>query len=623
MIIPSQSTASRPLLRRAGIALFATLPLTSAVLALALSTPATASAATTDTVIEDGYLTVSDGTRLRYHLERPAVSATFPVLLQYDGYSAGTGPDFGSMPAFKERMLPQGYAFLGVSIRGTGCSGGRFDFFEPQEAADGVDIIAWAARQPWSNGKVGMMGYSFPGVMQLLTAGKQPAALKAIAPMSLVADLYRDVTYPGGLPNSVFQFMFTGQQRYPSFTAVPEAVLATDAECAANFAASQALSPALGVQLTTNPYIDDPLNYPARSGITNASSVSVPALLLTYWQDEQTGSRNAGGWEPGGLMTKLNPNTTWATFGNANHDYTPNNGYQLQLMQQFFEYYLGGKKNNWPSTPRVSVMHENKLSTGAASWITTYPGRPATTTTSFYLGTRGLLSTALPAPSLGLGDSFTYPLPSASTNPQPGTSELNDTWSAAGPDDGRVVYTTPALSKDVTTFGSASADLWLRSTALDTDLQVTLTEVRPDGTEVYVQRGWLRASARKLDAGLSTPTRPLITGRRADAAALTPGAPMSMRVEIAPFGHTFRKGSSIRLIVDAPTGITGNWGFNYNPTPSVTTILYGTSYPSRLVLGIVRGETSGGRPAPACGDLIYQPCRAAIGTVPLGLLQIE
>lgn len=619
---PSPWTATRPP-RLAGIACCAALLLTSAVLPLTTPTLATAYAATTESVTEDGYLTLSDGTRLRYHLERPAGSGRFPVLLQYDGYSAGTGPDFGSLPALKDALLPEGYAFLGVSIRGTGCSGGRFDFFEPKEAADGVDIINWAARQAWSNGKVGMLGYSFPGVMQLLTAGRQPAALKAIAPSSAVADLYRDVAYPGGVPNSFFQFLFTGQQRYPSLTAVPEAVLDSDAECAANFATSQALSPVLGVQAANNPYIDDPLDYPARSAITNASKITVPTLLLAYWQDEQTGSRLAGGWEPGGLLTKLNPKTTWAAFGNANHDYTPNNTHQLQLMQRFFEHYLGGEQNNWTSTPHVSVMHENKVSTGAASWATTYRDRPATAATKFYLGTGGLLSTTAPASLVDLGDSFTYPLPSASTNPQPGTTELDDVWSVAGPDDGRVVYTTPALAKDVTTFGSASADLWLRSTAPDTDLQVTLTEVRPDGAEVYVQRGWLRASARKLDVGLSTPTRPLITGRRADATALAPGVPTNVRVEISPFGHTFRKGSSIRLIIDAPTGITGNWGFGYNPTPSVTTILHDTSHPSRLVLGVVRGETSGGRPAPACGDLINQPCRAAIGTVPAGLLEID
>ena len=52
--------------------------------------------------------------------------------------------------------------------------------------------------------------------------------------------------------------------------------------------------------------------------------------------------------------------------------------------------------------------------------------------------------------------------------------------------------------------GTGSVDLWLRSSATDTDLQVTLSEIRPDGLEYYVQNGWLRASHRKLDRRTST-----------------------------------------------------------------------------------------------------------------------
>ena len=57
--------------------------------------------------------------------------------------------------------------------------------------------------------------------------------------------------------------------------------------------------------------------------------------------------------------------------------------------------------------------------------------------------------------------------------------------------------------------GSGSADLWIASSETDTDLQVTLTEVRPDGKETYVQSGWLRASKRALDEERSTELQPL------------------------------------------------------------------------------------------------------------------
>ena len=71
--------------------------------------------------------------------------------------------------------------------------------------------------------------------------------------------------------------------------------------------------------------------------------------------------------------------------------------------------------------------------------------------------------------------------------------------------------------------GPSSLDLQLKSSAKDTDLQVTLSEVRPDGNETYVQNGWLRASHRKLDAARSTALDPVPTHLKGDAAPLPRG----------------------------------------------------------------------------------------------------
>ena len=78
-------------------------------------------------------------------------------------------------------------------------------------------------------------------------------------------------------------------------------------------------------------------------------------------------------------------------------------------------------------------------------------------------------------------------------------------WKAPVPPGGAVAYTSAPLGRDLVVGGPGSLDLWLSSTATDTDLQATVTEVRSDGQEVYVQRGWLRASQRKLDRRASTP----------------------------------------------------------------------------------------------------------------------
>ena len=92
------------------------------------------------------------------------------------------------------------------------------------------------------------------------------------------------------------------------------------------------------------------------------------------------------------------------------------------------------------------------------------------------------------------------------------------------------------LSRDVIVAGASSLDVHLRSSARDTDLQVTLSEVRPDGRETYVQNGWLRASHRKLDRRASTALDPLPTHLRQDAAPLPRGAYALVRVPIFPVG---------------------------------------------------------------------------------------
>ena len=69
-----------------------------------------------------------------------------------------------------------GFTVVDVNMRGTGCSGGAFDFFEPLQGLDGYDVIETVARQPWVKGdKVGMMGISYGGISQLFT-GADPAA---------------------------------------------------------------------------------------------------------------------------------------------------------------------------------------------------------------------------------------------------------------------------------------------------------------------------------------------------------------------------------------------------------------------------------------------------------------
>jgi len=166
-------------------------------------------------------------------------------------------------------------------------------------------------------------------------------------------------------------------------------------------------------------------------------------------------------------------------------------------------------------------------------------------------------------------------------------------WDKPVPPGGALAWTTKPLTQDVETLGPASADLWISSTSVDTDLQVTITEVRPDGQETYVARGWLRASQRKLDPKLSTVTRPYQTQQQSDLQLLTPLTPVLARVEVFPFDHVFRARSAIRMIVDTPSQ-TGGWNFLLRPTAAQNTILHDREHPSRLVLGTLPGGRANG-----------------------------
>ena len=94
-------------------------------------------------------------------------------------------------------------------------------------------------------------------------------------------------------------------------------------------------------------------------------------------------------------------------------------------------------------------------------------------------------------------------------------------------------FISAPLTSDVVAVGPASLNLWVESTAADTDLQATISEVRPNGQELFVQTGELRASDRALDPAASTATDPGAHLRRGTA-PLPPGRFTEVRIPIEP-----------------------------------------------------------------------------------------
>ena len=161
--------------------------------------------------------------------------------------------------------------------------------------------------------------------------------------------------------------------------------------------------------------------------------------------------------------------------------------------------------------------------------------------------------------------------------------------------------------------GSGSVDLWISADAEDVDLQATLSEVRPDGQEMLVQSGWLRASHRALDEDASTTLRPRHLHTAESLERLVPGEQTLLRIELFPFAHLFREGSRIRLTISGPGGGSNGWPWAFDSLPGgfeVRIAHDGNEHSSSVVLPVVE-PTDLNAPAslPQCDRVWLQPCR--------------
>src|ERR1700730_8600244 len=130
----------------------------------------------------------------------PSYTPPYPTLIEYSGY--GYANPAGPVNGIAVLANLMGFAVVDVNMRGTGCSGGAYDFFEPLQNLDGYDVIETIAHQPWVLGhKVGMLGISYGGISQLFTAQLTPPAPAGTAPLSVI-DATATTLYPGGVLNN-------------------------------------------------------------------------------------------------------------------------------------------------------------------------------------------------------------------------------------------------------------------------------------------------------------------------------------------------------------------------------------------------------------------------------------
>jgi predicted acyl esterase len=554
-----------------------------------------------------------------------------------------------------------GFATVSLQMRGTGCSGGAFDLFGLPSDYDGYDAVQIVGSQPWvAHHKVGMVGISFSGLSQFMVAGTRPPDLAAIAPMSPTNDLYA-TGYPGGILNNGFAASWIAE-RVSDARPAPEGgqpwadaeIEQGDRQCLANQdlrLQTQNVATLMGSDSTRDPALFD-----QRSDQQWATKVDVPVFLVGALQDEQTGPQwpaliNALSGDKDVFVTMINGAhvdslgpaslTRWAEFldlfvaQQLPHLPAIADALSGQLYQQIANApaeplpplrftdapsVAAAKADFISQDPRVRVLMDNgngSAGPGAMqpTWEVDLPSWPApkAVVTTLHLGAGGALSAA--APSKVSTTSFR---PDASLRPVTSLPSNGNAW-APTPDydwtpvtgSGGLGFVSAPLTKDVTVVGPASLDLRLASTATDTDLQVTVSEVRPDGQEMYVTSGFLRAGFRALDASASTALAPVPTYRKNQP--LTPGTMTTVRIPIDPIAYAFRTGSRIRITISAPGGDRPVWAFATPPTGGkvVDTVALGGTGGSTLVLPVLDGVVPGDA-QPPCPSLRGEPCRAYV-----------
>ncbi len=608
-----------------------------------------------------GYVTVRDGVQLSVNVELPGPieDGPYPTVIEYSGYgpSNPNADEPGSMIA----QLVGGYATVGVNMRGTGCSGGVFDVFNPAQQADGYDVVEAIAAQPWvEGGKVGMVGLSYSGITQLYVAATQPPSLAAITPLSVIGDAWQ-MAWPGGIYNSGFTEQWLAERNRQSEGGgtdwVSQQVDGGDETCEENLRI-RSQNPDFGE--FTRSLEDRPVDADSRDLEQLVEDIEVPVFLTGAWQDEQTGPRF-------GVMLDRFTGTDREkiTLFNGRHPdgYTP---LVLTRWYEFLELYLAeevpridegiraaapafmedffgvpglefeedrfagfadddleGVRAEYEAEPKVRVLFENgagdpdEPGSPTARFEATFDEwpPPEATPTTWYLGEDGSLAPSAPEGDEA-ADAFAVDVEAGQDTffaDDSGDYPLLDPlwdfeWAAPASGEG-LSYVTEPFQEDTVLAGAGYADLWVRADAEDADVQVTVTAIAEDGTEWLVQSSQLRLSHRAVEGEVGDDLEvehPFSTEAREP---LEPGEWTRAQVAIPSFAQAFRAGSRLRVLISSPGRDRGTWRFDtIGAAGDQVEIGRSGEHASSVVLPVVDGvDVVAGDPP--CPSLRGQACR--------------
>jgi putative CocE/NonD family hydrolase len=541
---------------------------------------------TTDAAVK---VPMRDGITLVATLYRPKEPGKYPVILQRSPY----GRKGGSFQA--QYFARRGYACVIQDVRGRYDSPGEWHPFV-SEARDGYDTIEWCARQPWSNGDVGMIGGSYLGFVQWAAAREGSSHLKCIIPIVSPPDPFYNIPYAYGA------FFLGGSLWWGAAVQGKTLSFGTDLNHPKAYSALPLRDVDLKLLGHHIPFFQEWLRHPTDDAYWQqvdfeqrmAKIGPLPALHVSGWFDgDGIGTKRnyarmvATGHTNQKLVYGPWPHALNSTTKLGELDFGPKSLRDLDtLYLRWFDRWLKGIRNGVDTEPPVDAFLM-----GANEWRTfsAWPP-PEAKPTRWYLHSAGTANgvhgggSLSPAPSgAEPPDRYTYdpahPFTigdlGESPNKGPETRSL-DIGKSLG-NQGVLVYTTANLKTDVVVAGPISLHLFAATSARDTDWMAILTDVTPDGKSLALCSGVIRARYR------NSSQRPSL---------LKPNAVNDYTLDLWALGHVFRAGHRIRIVVTS--SLFPNFDRNLNTGEDIATgtrmvvarqrVLHDRTHSSYLVL---------------------------------------
>ena len=455
-------------------------------------------AVTEDTLV---FMTTRDGAKLASYVARPVGSGPFGVVMQRTPYTR-------ILHSAGRYWAARGYIFIAQHVRGRDVSDGN-DFGDYNtDVTDGYDAVEWAAMLPGANGRVGLIGHSDEGRLAWYAAVSAPPHLAAIAPSAATGDPWRIVPYED-MVFSPINVAWACLMRARTLQDISD----LDIGAALTHLPLADLPRQLGCgdvplwnRWVAHPALD--AYWRAHAVTTNIAKVRAPVLQISGWYDDSRGPidyTNALQAVPGHPYIRL-------VMGPGAHkgvdyvagEFGPQSRVDTRRLQlRWFDHYLLGKDNGVDREPPFDdfVLGENvwrkeaawPLARAVASrWYVSSGGKANTSSGD------GVLDTIPPtgAPR----DSYTYdpanPTPFLIDSRELETS-LNEDYTALNASrTDALVFTSKPLTQSMDVTGQMSATIWAASDAMDTDWNVMLLDVFPDGHAERVQDGVARARFR-------------------------------------------------------------------------------------------------------------------------------